>query len=318
MYTNSIIHKLNLFFAVLFAVLACSAEAGEFQSLQTESVEVLFDASLKGAAEKTLHLYPFVKKDIESLFTWKLNMKPYVLLIKNREHFLRMAGDSLVVAFAVPDKNLIVIDYSKMIQHPFSLETTLKHELTHLLLHQHINEDNLSRWLDEGLCQWASGGIGEVIRDPKHSFLNRAAFSGRFIQLRELRRGFPYEKKSRLLAYEEGKSFVTYIVARFGKNEMLNVLNDMKKGKTAEEAIQTAFSTPFEALEKDWQHSLRKKMTWFTFLSYYLYEILFTFMAFITIAAFIRIRMKKKIYGDDDLENGYDDSQNNVPYHSPE
>ena len=304
MHTDNFNIKLRLFFAVLFAALTCSAKAAQFQSLQTESVEVLFDASLKGPAEKMLHLYPFVKEDIESLFTWELNMKPRVILIKTRKRFLKMVGDSLVVAFAVPEKNLIVIDYSQMIKHPFKLETTLKHELTHLLLHQHIDGNRLPRWLDEGLCQWVSGGIDEVIRNPKTSFLNRAAFSGRFIRLRELHRGFPFEKRSRLLAYEEGKSFVTYLVAKFGKNEMLNVLNDMKIGKTAEEAIQTAFSTPFEALEKDWQRSLSKKMTWFTVLSYYLYEILFALMAFITIAAFIRIRMKKKNYRDDDLENG--------------
>ena len=36
------------------------------------------------------------------------------------------------------------------------------------------------------------------------------------------------------------------------------------------------------------------KMTWFTYLSYYLYEILFVLMALITVCAFIRLRIKKK------------------------
>ena len=93
-----------------------------------------------------------------------------------------MAGDPLVVAFAVPQRNLIVIDYSKMITHPLSLETTLKHELCHILLHEHIKTEILPRWLDEGLCQWASGGIGEIIMDQKRSRLNRAAFSREFIR----------------------------------------------------------------------------------------------------------------------------------------
>ena len=77
----------------------------------------------------------------------------------------------------------------------------------------------------------------------------------------------------------------------------------MKKGKTVEEAIQTAFSFPFEVLEKEWQHSLRNKMTWFTFLSYYLYENLFALMALITVGAFIRMRRKKKDYWDDEFED---------------
>ena len=301
--TNNFKEKLLLFFISIFVILTFRAEAKELQSFQTGHVKVLFDASLKSAAEEVLNLYPIIKGDIELLFNWKLNLRPSVLLVKTRGYFIKMAGDSLVVAFAVPQKSLIVIDYSKMLRHPFSLETTLKHELIHLLLHQHINEDVLPRWLDEGLCQWASDGIGEVIRDPKSSPLNRAAFSSRFIKLHELHRKFPSNKKARLLAYEEAKSFISYLVGRFGKEIIFQVLNHMKKGKKAEEAIQTATFIPFEKLEKEWHNSLREKSTWFTFLSYYLYEILFTLMAFITVVAFIRLRIKKKMYIYDQLEN---------------
>ena len=72
----------------------------------------------------------------------------------------------------------------------------------------------------------------------------------------------------------------------------------MKKGKTIEVAFQKEFSIPFETLEKEWQESIRKKMTWFTFFSYHLYEILFVLMALITVVAFIRLCIKKKDYED--------------------
>ena len=301
--TNIFKAILPIFFAAIFVLLVYSAEAGELQSLQTAKVEVFFDASLEPAAKKILHLYPIVREDIESLFAWKLHSKPSVLLIKTRKDFLKMVGDSLVVAFAVPQKNLIVIDNSKMIKHPFSLATTLKHELAHLLLHQYIRADIFPRWLDEGLCQWASDGIGEVIRDPRSSLLNRAAYSGKLIRLRELQQNFPSDKKSRLLAYEESKSFVTYLAARFGREIVFKVLQHMGNGLSAEAAIQKASLIPFETLEKEWQHSLRKKSTWFALLSYYLYEILFALMALITIYAFIRRCIKKKHYWDDEPEN---------------
>lgn len=292
-----------IFFVTLCLLLVSSAEAGELQSFQTKDVEVFFDASLEQAAKEVLHLYPIVREDLESLFAWQLHSKPSVLLIKTRKDFLKMAGDSLVVAFAVPQRNLIVIDNSKMITHPFSLATTLKHELAHLLLHQYIRADIFPRWLDEGLCQWASDGIGEVIRDPKSSLLNRAAYSGNFIRLQELQQNFPPDKRSRLLAYEESKSFVTYLSGRFGREIIFKVLHHMESGLTAEAAIQTASFIPFEVLEKEWRYSLRKKMTWFALLSYYLYEILFALMALITIYAFIRRRIKKKDYWDDEPED---------------
>jgi len=292
-----------IFFVTLFVLLVSSAEPGELQSLRTGHVEVFFDASLVPAAKEVLHLYPVVREELESLFAWQLHSKPSVLLIKTRKDFLKISSDSLVVAFAAPQKNLIVIDNSTMIKHPFSLATTLKHELAHLLLHQYIRADIFPRWLDEGLCQWASDGIGEVIRDPKSSLLNRAAFSGKFIRLRELQQNFPPDKRSRLLAYEESKSFVTYLAGRFGREIIFKVLHHMESGLTAEAAIQTASFIPFEVLEKEWRYSLRNKMTWFALLSYYLYEILFALMALITIYAFIRRRIKKKLYWDDEPEN---------------
>jgi hypothetical protein len=303
MYTNSFRAILTIFFVTLCVLLVAGAEAGELQSLQTEDVEVFFDASLRPAAKEVLHLYPIVRQDLESLFAWKLHLKPSVLLIKTRKDFLKISGDSLVVAFADPQKNLIVIDNSKMIQHPFSLANTLKHEVAHLLLHQYIRADIFPRWLDEGLCQWASDGIGEVIRDPKSSLLNRAAFSSKFIRLRELQQGFPPDKRSRLLAYEESKSFVAYLAGRFGREIIFKILHHMESGLTAETAIQTASFIPFEVLEKEWRHSVSKQMTWFALLSYYLYEILFALMALITIYAFIRRRIKKKHYWEDEPEN---------------
>lgn len=293
--------KKHLFFFIIF-ILAFfkSVYAEDLQILNTGSVKVLFEASLESAAKHVADLYPEVKEDMESIFGWKLDLTPAVILKKNRENFLRMAGDPLVVAFAVPSKNLIVIDYSKMITRPFSLETTLKHELCHLLLHRHIKDEILPQWLDEGLCQWASGGIGEIMMDPKRSRLNRAAFSRKFIPFRDLKQGFPYDENGRLLAYEESKSFVDYLARKYKKDGIINILNRMKQGQTAGDAIIAVLSIPLETLENEWQGSLKQKMSWFTYLSYHLYEILFTLMALITIIAFIRLSFRKRDYIDDE------------------
>jgi hypothetical protein len=106
-----------------------------------------------------------------------------------------------------------------------------------------------------------------------------------------------------LLAYEESKSFVTHIVSRFGKEGVLSVLEHMKKGESVDTAILSALSTPLDTLEEQWHNSLRKKMTWFTHLSYYLYEILFALMALISIYAFIKITVRKRAYMAEDTED---------------
>lgn len=287
-------------FIILIASLTQVGYAQKRQILQTEDVSVFYDASLESAANQVLTLYPSVKEDLESLFGWELALKPSVLLKKNRANFLRMAGDPIVVAFAVPSRNLMVIDYSKMIARPFNLETTLKHELCHILLHKHIKTENLPRWLDEGLCQWASGGIDEIIMDPKRSRLNRASFTKQFIPFQNLKTSFPHEKNGRLLAYEQSKSFVSYIAQSFNKDKIFHILNKMRNGQTVDDAMLVTLSIPLETLEKEWRRSLAKKMTWFAYLSYYLYEILFVLMALITIVAFIKLSLKKKYLDEDE------------------
>jgi hypothetical protein len=69
-----------------------------------------------------------------------------------------------------------------------------------------------------------------------------------------------------------------------------------------EAAISKALSIPLDKLEENWQQSLRKKVTWFTYLSYHLYEILFAFMAFIAIVAFIKIVLRKRAYAREEEE----------------
>ena len=295
--------KTILLFAIIIISYAKCLCAGEFHALENKDVKILFEPKLEWAAKEVAGIYPEIKIALEDTFGWDLNLRPSVLLIKDRNRFQNLILNPLTVAFAVPKSNLIIVDYTKMTLHPFTIENTLKHELCHLLLHHHINGHILPRWLDEGVCQWASDGIADIIMDQKRSYLNKAASRGTFIQLNALQKGFPRKKESLLLAYEESKSFVAHIISRFGKEGLLKVLEQMKKGVSVDTAIRKALSTPLGVLEREWHQSIRKKTTWFTLLSYYLYEILFALMALLSIFAFIKIMIKKRAYMQEDPED---------------
>jgi hypothetical protein len=266
---------------------------------------VLFDPSLRLASREVVDFYGAIKADLERIFGWELLLEPTVLLIKEGENFQMMTKNPLIVAFAVPGKNLIVIDHSKMNVHPFSLELTLKHELCHLLLHNHLGKGILPKWLDEGVCQWVSSGIGEIIMDQKRSFLNKATLGGTLMRLNRLQDSFPSDRESLLLAYEESKSIVDYIIRRYGKESLLSLLERMKQDESADEAILKSLSISSVELEKEWHDSLRRKMTWFTYLSYHLYEILFAVMALISVYAFIKVMMKKRAYKREETEEDH-------------
>jgi hypothetical protein len=95
---------------------------------------------------------------------------------------------------------------------------------------------------------------------------------------------------------EESKGFVKYIVGRYGKEGILEVLEHMKRGEEVETAVLRSLSIALDRLEEEWHGSLKKKMTWFIYLSYHIYEILFTVLALLVIVAFIRAMVKKRAY----------------------
>ncbi|GBE36444.1 hypothetical protein BMS3Bbin07_00591 [bacterium BMS3Bbin07] len=284
------------------------AEQIELGIIRNREIIVQFEKPLKNAAKEVENIYPDIKAGLEKTLGWRVTFRPTVVLIKDSKTFLKMAGNNQFVAFAVPRKNLIVIDYSKMKTHPFTLEITLRHELCHLLLHHYIREGNLPRWLDEGVSQWVSGGIAEIIMDTKRSPLKDAVLSGRFIPVSALAEGFPKDKKSLLLAYEESKSIVEYMGREYGSKGVLEVLNNLKNGDGVDAAIQKALKIPVQELEIRWHKQLKRRITWFTYLSNNLYEILFFLAALITIAGFIRLLMRKRNYKDD-YDDYYDEEE---------
>jgi hypothetical protein len=295
--------KLSFFLLIPFILYTKCLYGTELDILSGNEFKALYHPSLRSVALEVTEVYPKIKTDLEQTFGWDFNLKPSILLIKDREKFQLMAESPLTVAFAVPRRNLIVIDHSRMYTNPFSLEVILKHELCHLLLHHHVRVVALPRWLDEGVSQWASDGIADIILNQKRSILNKATLKRSLIPLSALDHGFPRDAESLSLAYEESKSFVTYIVSKYGKEGVLSVLENMRQGKTVDTAIMNGLAISFEKLEEKWRHSLRQRVTWFTYLSYHIYEILFAFGALITVYAFIKAFIRKRSYMKNEVEN---------------
>ncbi len=292
-----------LLFILLFIIPFSDAYARNFQIIENESFKILFEPPLRPTADKITETYPAILGGLEKTLGWNMTVPPVIMLIRNNQQFQRMAPHSLAVAFANPRNHSIVIDCTRMSMHPFSLGNTLKHELCHLLLHQHIGSDRLPRWLDEGVCQWTSEWIADILQDQKHSQLGRATVRGRFIPLDYLQARFPDKDTDIILAYEQSRSFVEYIIRKYGSSHLLNVLNRMHEGADVNEAFVNVFSFPLDFLETKWHQSLADENTWLIKLSYYLYEILFGLMALLSLFAFIKIILKKRAYmaAEDDL-----------------
>ena len=292
------------FLSILFFLLTLPLPlfAAPSSVMETSDLVVVYDEGLKPAVQRVLSAYPSIKQTLESTFQWPVNFRPSVVLINNQKEFQQLAGHELVVAYALPQKNVMVIDYPKMNTSPFTLLTTVKHELCHLLLHHHIKSDNLPRWLDEGICQWISDGLADILMDTGRTRLPAAILSGNYFDLAKLAHRFPHDKNGLVLAYEESKSVVEFMIRQYGQQGMRDLLGLLRQGVDIESAFEKQFAISFEKFEDQWRNHLKESISWFTYLSIHLYEILFVSAAFLTILGFIRILLRKRGYEKDGEE----------------
>jgi Peptidase MA superfamily len=302
-------NKVLLFFLTLSF---CASVSGAADMLQYKGpgVVVSYPSALRGAAVSLAGAYPGIKSDLETKLGWKANFTPLVVLIRRNSEFRGRVQNDLVTAFAVPGQDLIVIDYSKMERTPFDIDATLEHELCHLLLHRNVQSP--PKWLDEGVAQWASGGIADIINPGEKDILKQTSLSGRLIPLQNLSVSFPDEPRGFLLAYEESKSFVEYMAHEYGTGKLRTVLFRMQEGETADKALESALGLNLDTLQEAWQRSLRIKYSWPSYLANNLFWILFFAAALVTLIGYIQAKKRMKNYrdeeedvpGDDEVQNG--------------
>ena len=263
-------------------------------TISTKEIVVVYETPLDSAAADVVRIYPQLKQALEEFFGWGLDIRPQVVLVNNTQSFRKLTRSNLFVAFAVPEKRLIVIDYSKMNTHPFTLSVTLKHELCHLMLHRHIARHNLPKWLDEGVCQWVSDGIGEIFVNKGWSGLDSAVMAGRIIPLRRLTDNFPRDRNSLILAYEQSKSLINYVERQYGAQAIMEILDTLKNDATVETALMNRLGVSLRQLEKEWLGHLEDTPRWLVFVASHMYGFLFFLAAVMTALGFIRHRRRRK------------------------
>jgi len=293
--------KIFFFLACMACVLSFSSFLGAEAS--NEELFIVGEERLDIQAKRLRERYPEIRANIESSLGWKLLSPPKVFLIADREIFEKMSGSPFISAFAIPSQHSIVIHLSSATSELYVLHETFEHELCHLLLHDHINDALLPKWLDEGICQWVSGSLGEILAG-----MGTAAGGIKLLRhpipLQQLTVSFPRDRGSLIQAYQESRLFVEYLVAQYGKGSLLNLLEHLKEGSPIDQAFLQAFPKSLPSVQEEWLEGLGSRRVWLLWMSEYLYEILFVFGALLTVLAFIRVMIRKRNYdpGEEDEE----------------
>jgi hypothetical protein len=289
--------------ASLLLVLAALPPGGGLAVADTPPLPkfaIRYEAGLEGVARETERLYPRLLEELEARFGWRADFSATVFLVADPDRFRRMAGSPLVDAFAEPAERLVVMSVPKTGVTGTRMRSVLKHELTHLLLHAHIRRPSLPRWLDEGVAQWTSDGVAELLEHPPSSLLANAMVTETTIPLMQLVDRFPSDRRRLQLAYEQSRSFVTYIVNSAGEEALLAILNDLQAGRTADEAFYRTLSLSVADAESRWLSAGKGPVGWMHVAAAHLYEFLFVAGAMLTLVGFVRFVRRKRAYTDED------------------
>ncbi len=298
-----------LFFAILLIFIhrsgiPVSANDNQFKILETEDAIIHFPPRLDNIAQQIGRIYPPVKMELEQTLHLPVSFKPNIFIMNDRKRFRDTFGSDMVVAVAIPAQNLMVIDYTRMVDNPFRLRSTLKHELSHLVLHHHIDSNILPRWLDEGVSQWVTGGISELATDPGWSVLESAAMRDNLYRFDELV-SFPSGRSETMLAYQQSLSFIENIVDVYGERALIEVLHEMRHGASADRAFATVLPHTLRQVEYNWVNHIQAQVSWFTYISRNMFQFLFLIAAILVIVAFIKAILQRR--GQSEEEDEYDD-----------
>jgi hypothetical protein len=286
--------------AILAVIFAQCAQAGasSLRMIRNDFVRIAFDPGIGDIADEVLGIYPTILSDLEQLLGLQLKKVPTIVLLINRPRFLASADHPLTVAYAQPEKQRIVMDVSKVRRHPFQFDETFRHELCHLLLHNHFAF--IPRFMDEGICQWAGGGMDEMLPGSKQDVLNRAAIADRIIPFRKLVYRFPEKDSIRILAYAQSKSFVTFLFEHYSKETVFELMRILSAETPIEEAFLWVMSKSLSQLEDQWKATLASDPLWIVYVTRHLYPVLFFLMAVITCIGFLRMKWRKRHIPDED------------------
>jgi hypothetical protein len=289
-------------FIIFMAPITLSAMDIDLKALKGPLATVYHPESLRHDASSVQDLYGEAQKEASSQLGLSIDYKPHIILVPDNSLFQKAAGSRHVSAYASSEKGMIVLDYTQVLKKPFTLKSTLKHEMVHLVLGRNI-AGHIPKWLNEGVAQFITDNPAELLLSRNGNTLNGAALSGRLLPLDSIKSVFPQDRKGMILAYEQSLSIVRYLEREYGKGATIKILSSMANGKKLNDAVRLTTGNDLETIEIRWNDHLRTKASWLVYLSNHFYELIFIFGALLTLLGFARLVIRIRNYKDEEDEH---------------
>jgi hypothetical protein len=231
--------------------------------LETPDVVVDHPPDLRPIADRLVALVPRAIAGVEEALGRRVPPRPQVILTPNDAEFERRlaelgGGDHpRALAVAVLTRQVILVRADRIAEGTNAgLERTLRHELAHLALA--TVRAHRPRWVEEGLCEWASGRRLEAAEDGA---LAARARLGVLPTLDEVEAALATEGPATADAYTVAAAFVAALDAR-RPGAPRALVAGLASGATVDGALTEATGASLALLEVEWREGLTRSSGW--------------------------------------------------------
>ncbi|MEO8250876.1 MAG: peptidase MA family metallohydrolase [Chloroflexota bacterium] len=136
------------------------------------------------------------------------------------------------------------------------LETTMTHEVTHVVFHDATANafHDPATWFNEGLAVWSE----QHTADPEAATVRSATGSG-LLAFDGISESFPIGDQAARLAYAEGATMVSMIIDRYGRGAIAKIAAAWRDGAGDAEALEAGTGVPAKSLYDDYFSSFGAK-----------------------------------------------------------
>jgi len=269
--------------------------------IASDTVVMHHGAGLEPAARHIRELYPALLKETQDSLGVRMPEGKVNMVIVKDDQFMELSSNSSIMAYAMPSRKSIVLNYDALHADELVLRATLKHEIAHLLIHSATNGD-MPKWLDEGISQWASGGHSEIRQTGDSWPLSKAALTHRLIPMSSLVHTFPADEEGMRLSYMESLSVVDLMVSDYGPGIIGRMLRDAREGSRIENSFHTHTGLSFAEFASKWEDNLLSRSHFIIFMRSHLYELMFFLAGVALTVGFIRTYYRIRTYRDPEDE----------------
>ncbi len=206
---------------------------------------------------------------VEIFHDLKFKKKPRVFVFRDRASYLRRTTTKARVC-AYPNGSLVVSPWAlqEAAQGTISLETYLKHELSHTLLYQNMGiwpaYVSYPRWLLEGIAMYSANQMGTSWYPGKaqtYAGIEQGDFMPPFDYKTRREDKVPLRAAHRIaFIYSEFGCIIDYLIESHGRERFLRYMKELTVDPDHDEVFRRVYGTDFESFLLRFKEHVRESV----------------------------------------------------------